>query len=192
MQNIIAQLEALLFIYGEPLEYKKIAKILNISTAEVKGAATELRSALENAGRGLTLVDQDEMLQLATKSEFGALLETVLKQELREQLSPASLEVLAIVTYAGPIARAEVDYIRGVNSTFSIRSLLLRGLISRDQDPHRGNAYIYKPSLELIRHLGITSTAELPEYERFRTLVTQMRQPALAPSSENDSSVASS
>jgi len=186
--NLTARLEALLFIYGEEMTYKKIASALNLSVEEVKSGAKELRLALESADSGLTLVEHDNSLQIATKAEFGALLDTVLKQELREALSPASLEVLSIVTYAGPISRSEIDYIRGVNSTFSIRSLLLRGLISRETDSQRGNSYIYNPSIELLHHLGITGVGDLPEYQRFRTLVTQMRQPISSSSEEEQAS----
>jgi segregation and condensation protein B len=89
---------------------------------------------------------------------------------LKEDLSPASLETLAIVAYKGPINRIEIDNIRGVNSSFILRSLLIRGLIDRQIDAHRANAYSYKPSFDLIRKLGIDSLEQLPDYEKFKTL----------------------
>lgn len=183
MEKTIASgaLEALLFIYGEPIDIKKAAKMLDVEPAAVKAAAQQLQTRLASEQSGLALLEHEGALQLTTRSEFGGLLQTVLKAELHEALSSASLETLSIITYAGPVSRAEIDYIRGVNSSFTLRALLLRGLIARENDPARANAYRYSPSVELLRHLGITTAADLPEYERFRTLVTAMRAPAPAP-----------
>jgi segregation and condensation protein B len=175
-----ASLEALLFIYGEPIAIKKIATLLGGDVSEVTAAARALREALTKDERGLTLVEHEAELQLATKAIFGTLLQTILKAELNESLTPAALETLSIITYAGPVGRAEIDYIRGVNSSFIIRALLLRGLITREGDPARANAYLYVPSVLLLRHLGVGSTNELPEYERFRTLVAAIRPAAPA------------
>jgi segregation and condensation protein B len=175
--NSTAALEALLFIYGEPVDAKKATKLLGISAEEFAVAVAELKKELASEGRGLTLVEHEGSVQIATKPQFSALLGTVLKAEMHEALSPASLETLSIVTYAGPIGRAEIDYIRGVNSSFTLRALLLRGLIDRDTDPERANAYRYKPSVELLHHLGVSSINELPEFERFRTLVATLKQP---------------
>jgi segregation and condensation protein B len=176
-----ASLEALLFIYGEPIALKKIATLLGGTLDDVRAAAEALRTALAADERGLTLLTHDDELQLTTKAAFGSLLQQVLKAEMNESLTPAALETLSVITYAGPIGRAEIDYIRGVNSSFTLRALLLRGLITREGDPARPNAYLYSPSAELLRHLGITSVNELPEYERFRTLVAAIRTPAPAP-----------
>jgi segregation and condensation protein B len=170
-------LEALLFIYGEPIEIKKAAKILDTSVKEITVAAEELRKELSAAGRGLILLEHETSLQLVTKPAFGQLLQVVLKAELNEALSPASLETLSIVAYAGPIARAEIDYIRGVNSSFTIRALLLRGLIEREPDPERANAYRYKPSVELLHHLGVSRVQDLPEFERFRAAASSIKTP---------------
>ncbi len=173
-----ATLEALLFIYGEPIDVKKAAKMLDVSVDDVKKAAADLSKELAAENRGLALLENDGCLQITTKAAFGGLLQTILKAELNEALSPASLETLSIITYAGPVSRAEVDYIRGVNSSFTVRALLLRGLIERDSDPQRINAYRYRPSVELLHHLGVTRVEELPEFERFRTLVSTIKNPA--------------
>lgn len=182
-------LEALLFIYGEPLSLKKAAQLLGGSVAELQSAATVLQKTLAGAERGLVLAENDGTLQLATKPAFGELLQAILKAELNESLTPAALETLSIITYAGPIARAEIDYIRGVNSSFTIRALLLRGLVERETDAARANAYRYRPSVSLLHHLGVGTTSELPEFERFRTLVASLRQaptePAAAQATES-------
>ena len=180
MENLHAKLEALLFIYGEPLEIKKIVKILsrnseNINESQVKTALHDLKSKLEAADRGLTLVVNDDYVELVTKSKFTGLLEQVTKEELKESLTPAALEALSIIAYTGPVPRSVIDYIRGVNSTFILRMLLLRGLIDRSFDPKRANTYIYKPSFELLRYLGLSRAQDLPEYSRFRELIEKLK-----------------
>jgi len=174
-KNLIAKLEALLFLYGEPIAYKKIAKILEIKESEIKEAAKEFAELLKAENRGLQLVADEEKIQLATKSDFSQLLEDVVKSELNEELSPASLETLSIITYSAPISRAEIEYIRGVNSSFILRALLIRGLIDRETDPHRANAFVYKPSFEFLKRLGLGRPEDLPEYAEFQKMVSALR-----------------
>jgi segregation and condensation protein B len=177
IEKIIAKLEALLFIYGEPLEIKKIAKTLKASEEEVKEAIKKLSSGLESGDRGLFLIQDKEKIQLTTKPELSGLLEAVVKEELHESLTPAALETLSIVAYAGPLTRAEIEYIRGVNSSFTLRNLLIRGLIERSPDPKRGNVFLYNPSMELLRHLGVSKAEDFPEYEKFKGLIEKLRNP---------------
>ena len=173
--NLIAKLEALLFLYGEPMAYKKIAKILEIKESEIKEAIKEFAELLKAENRGLQLVVDEEKIQLATKSDFSQLLEDVGKSELNEELLPASLETLSIITYSAPISRAEIEYIRGVNSSFILRALLIRGLIDRETDPHRANAFVYKPSFEFLKRLGLGRPEDLPEYTEFQKMVSALR-----------------
>lgn len=175
-KELTARLEALLFIYGESLAVRKIAGILNISEAETENAIAALDSELKQENRGLFLIRDQEKVQLSTKPTFGGLLDNIVKEEFKESLSPASLETLSIVLYANPISRAEIDFIRGVNSTFILRSLLIRGLVDRESDPERSNVYLYKPSFELLKYLGISKTEDLPEYQRFQALMENMRK----------------
>lgn len=181
MEKLIAQLEALLFIYGEPLEIKKIAKTLKAAEEEIKSAIDALEAELRSENRGLFLVRDREEIQLTTKPDFAKLLETVIKEELHENLTPAALETLSIVAYAGPLSRAELEYIRGVNSSFTLRNLLIRGLVERAPDPKRGNVFLYSPSFEFLRHVGVSQAGDLPEYEKFKTLIEKMRTSETAP-----------
>ncbi len=173
-QNASA-LEALLFIYGEPLELKKVAQTLGLKVEEVAAAAEALRQSLKARQSGLQLMQNGTQIQLTTSSLFAGLLEKVVKSELSENLTPAGLETLAIISYAAPISRAEIDYIRGVNSSFILRNLLLRGLIERSNDPQRGNAYVYGPSFDFLRYVGVSKADELPDYQKFRDLAKNVR-----------------
>lgn len=174
--NILAKIEALLFIYGEPIDIKKLAKILGLKESEVKDGLSALEEELSRSERGLVLVQDKNKAQLATKPEFSKLLEEITKQEFSETLTPAALETLSIISYAGPITRADIEYIRGVNSSFTVRSLLMRGLIEREVDPKRANAYLYSASFELLRHLGLSKNEDLPEHKKYKDLVAHLHQ----------------
>ncbi len=160
-------------MYGEPMSAAKIAKMLGVPEGEAQGTIEALRLELMRAERGLALVEHDAAVQLVTKPLFAPLLETFIQEEFAENLTPASLEALAIIAYAGPLTRAEVDYVRGVNSSFIVRALLLRGLIERKEE-RRGHSYLYGPSAALLKHLGAGRIEELPEYEKFHGLLAAM------------------
>src|SRR3989344_3816447 len=173
-KNLLSKIEALLFIYGEPMELKKLAKMLSVSDSDTKEGLRLLEEELVRAERGLALIRSGNKVQLATKPEFAKILEDITKQEFNEALTPAALETLSIVSYAGPISRADLEYIRGVNSSFTLRALLMRGLVERSVDPKRGNAYLYSPSFELLRHLGLDKVELLPDYEKYKSLVASL------------------
>lgn len=167
----VAKLEALLFVHGEPLTFKKIAAVLELEKKEVEEVVIELKKQLEADSRGLALVSDGEKVQLVTKPQFGKILEDFVKEELSEDLTPASLEALSIVAYFGPISRARIEYLRGVNSIFILRSLLLRGLVERFPDPDRPNAFLYRPTFEAWRHLGMKGKEDLPDFEKYQELL---------------------
>lgn len=164
--NIEKLLEAILFVMGEPASFERLAKILECPKSEVKSAAEALEENLNN--RGLRLMMKDESLLLATAPECTKVIADFKKEEVSGELTKASLEALSIVVYKGPITRPEIDYIRGVNSTFILRNLMVRGLIERTPNPKDARSYLYKPSFDLMQHLGVAKMEELPEYEEFR------------------------
>lgn len=174
--TLMSKLEALLFIYGEPMEAKKLAKILGVKDAEIAGGLELLEKELQREERGLTLVMDKGKVQLVTKPLFAKLLEDITRQEFTEVLTPAALETLSIIAYAGPISRADIEYIRGVNSSFIMRALLMRGLVERSVDPKRSNTYLYSTSFELLRHLGLTKNSDLPDYSKYKELVAHMHE----------------
>ncbi len=169
----LAALEALLFLHGEPLTLKRLEAILEIEPGRGKELADRFAENLRAAERGLTLVVDADKVQLVTKPQFHAILEAFIKEQLTEDLTPASLETLAIIAYFGPISRARIDYQRGVNSTFILRSLLLRGLVERSADPDHANSYLYNASFDFWRHIGVQRAADLPDFEKFRGLLNQ-------------------
>ena len=189
MDKKLASLEALLFIHGEPLSYKKIEAVLGLKKDEIEAVVAELKKQLEQSGRGLQLITDKEKMQLTTKPEFNKILEDFVKEEITEDLSPASLEALAIVAYLGPISRPRIEYLRGVNSSVILRSLSIRGLIERMPDPAHSSGFLYRTTFDLMKHLGIKEKEELPEFEKFQDLlkVFDAQNAATAPKLESES-----
>ena len=184
MENLLSKIEAVLFAYGEPISIERLGKILKINPAELESALKDMETELSRQERGIVLIKNVGKIQLATKPELTGLLEGIIKQEFTEDLTPAALETLSIIAYAGPISRADIEYIRGVNSSFTMRNLLLRGLAERTIDPKRANAYIYTASFDLIKRLGILKVEDLPDYEKYKQMVKNLHEASLNPAQQ--------
>jgi segregation and condensation protein B len=169
-----AQLEAVLFWKGEPVSIKKLAAILDKNEDEVKAGLTELETNLQ--GRGIELVYKEDEVMLGTHKDMSALIQKLTKEELVRDLGKAGLETLSIILYQGPVARRDIDYIRGVNSNFILRNLLVRGLIERVQHPEDQRSFIYKPTFDLLGYLGVSKLEELPEYLAVRNEIQSYQQ----------------
>lgn len=162
--NLSSKIEAVLFYKGEPVSISKLASILETDETSIKEAIGDLKEKLN--GRGVSLVEKEDEIMLGTKPELSSLIEKIAKEELSKDIGKAGLETLSIVLYKGPISRSEVDYIRGVNSSFIVRNLLIRGLIERVQNKNDSRSYLYKPSFDLLSLLGVEKIDDLPDRDR--------------------------
>ncbi len=160
-------IEAILFWKGEAMTLPELCRALKLPSNEVKKGLTALQESL--MGHGITLIQNEDEIALVTVPEAHELIERMRKEELSRDLGKAALETLSVVLYKGKVSRRDIDYIRGVNSTAILRSLLIRGLIERRQSEHDERMFLYHPTTELISLLGITSVEELPEYAGVKT-----------------------
>jgi segregation and condensation protein B len=165
--NLEAKIEAVLFFKGEPLSLRKLGDILKVEEEEIKHALENLKNNL--AGRGVALIENGNQVTLGTSPEYSKLIENLQKEELNKELSKASLETLSIILYKGGASRAEIDYIRGVNSSFTLRALSVRGLVDKTADLRDSRRYIYKPSFDTLAYLGVRSPEELPEWQEVKS-----------------------
>ncbi len=140
MKSII---ESILFSTGEPISIEKLAKLLEKNKEEIRSVVDELEKDYEDKDGGLRIIRKNENIQLVSSSKNSPYVEKLIRDELQEDLTPASLETLSIIAYKGPITRAEIEEIRGVNSTFILRNLLIRGLTERKGHPEDARAYVY-------------------------------------------------
>jgi segregation and condensation protein B len=163
--NKIAQkIEAYLFFQGEPVTVKNLSKVLDLNIDDIESGLSIL-SKKTDTDAGIVLIRYDDMITLGTHVDVNDFIEKIIKDDLQKDLGKSSLETLAIILYQGPVKRADIDYVRGVNSQFILRNLLIRGLITRVDDPADERAFLYRPSLELLAFLGITDIKQLPDFE---------------------------
>lgn len=156
-----AAVQALLFASGEPLEKKRLASLLGMTGAELAVALKALSAELE--GSGIALVETAAEAQLRTAPEAATLVKKLRESELARDLGKASLETLAIVAYQhGGATRSEIDWVRGVNSSASLRTLLMRGLVEGAEDARDKRRVRYALTTEVLAHLGIANASELP------------------------------
>jgi len=160
--NKSSELEALLFFKGEPVAKKKLADLLTITGPELAQAIQELETNLQT--RGLRLIQKEDVLELRTAPESAKLIEDLIKEDLHRDLGKAGLETLSIVLYKAPVTKRDIDYIRGVNSAFILRNLMIRGLVERTTSRDDARSFVYSPTTDMLAYLGIEKLTDLPEY----------------------------
>ncbi|MEX1172700.1 MAG: SMC-Scp complex subunit ScpB [Chloroflexota bacterium] len=176
-----AALEALLFVAERPLGRREIAQLAGTDRETVDARLGDLEVALQ--ARGLRLVTDGDRVELATAPEGGALVARYVGADA-VRLSPASLETLAIVAYRQPVTRSAVERIRGVDSDYTIRTLLHRRLIVELGRSHAaGRPFLYGTGFEFLERFGLTSLDELPPLDAdvADRLATEGGEPLTAP-----------
>ncbi|MCX6712210.1 MAG: SMC-Scp complex subunit ScpB [Candidatus Vogelbacteria bacterium] len=167
--DLEAKIEAILFYKAEAVTVSQLVKWLALSASEIEAGLANLAISLTN--RGVKLIKVGEEVMLGTAPETSSLIEQITKEDLSRDLGKAALETLTLIIYEGPLSRAEIDYVRGVNSSFILRHLLVRGLVEREIDKKDARRFIYRPTIDLLRHLGIEKVEDLPEYEAVKKQV---------------------
>ncbi len=161
MNNSLSQtIEAILFATAEDYTVASLAKLLGVSAEDVGQALIEVSASLE--GHAMMLVRQGDTVTLATRPEHSAVLETIRKEELQKDLSKASAETLAVIVYKPGATKAEIELIRGVNASYSLRALQIRGLI---ETQGTGRAVTYHPTLALLESFGVADSEQLTQGE---------------------------
>jgi len=167
-------LESLLFASNEPQTLEDLSKILNVSTEEIEAALLKLQQYYLENKRGLKLLNNNNKWLLSINPENAPYLNKLKKEVLEGDLSPAALETLSIIAYRGPISRAEINEIRGVDSSYILRQLFLRELIERFPSPQRQNIFLYQVSFKFLEHLGLTKVQDLPNYEELHQKISNL------------------
>jgi segregation and condensation protein B len=155
-----AQLEALLFVAERPLARSEIATLAGVDRETVDARIGDLQVSL--AERGVRLVESGERVELATATEAGALIARYVGADA-PKLSTPSLETLAIVAYRQPCTRATIERIRGVDSDYTLRTLLHRRLVvelGRSEAP--GRPILFGTGFDFLERFGLTSLEQLP------------------------------
>ncbi len=165
-----SKIEGLLFYKGEDLSISKLAELLESTNEDIENAINKLRESLVN--RGILLIQKDDKVLLGVSSDLSPLIEKIRKEEITKELSKASLETLSIILYKNGVSRSDIDYIRGVNSSFILRNLLVRGLVEKVVDVKDSRKILYRPTFDTLSYMNITSIDQLPNYEQVVSSLT--------------------
>jgi len=160
--NLGKQIEGVLFYKTEPVKKSFLMKFFDVGEGEINETISALGERLQEGATRLVVTDTE--VQLVTATELADIIEKLRKDDLKKTIGRAGAETLAIVLYRGPLTRADIDRVRGVNSTFILRNLLIRGLVERRNNPKNKQSFLYAATPNLMNHLGITKKEELEQF----------------------------
>lgn len=159
MEQLSGKIITTLFLSGDPVNIKTLCEILEVSDSDIRSAINEVKQKLNASD--LDLIDQNNQLTITTQSAYADIAAHLREYELSSELTPAQLQTLTIVAYMGPINNANVSFIRGVQSSQTLRSLATRGLITKSDTS-------YNVSIDSMKYLGISNISDLPSYNETR------------------------
>jgi len=165
-------LETMMFIWGEPLEVKDAAEVLEADKKGIRELFRELQSEYEQEGRGIRIREVDDAFGFVTLAENDLFLKKLCTPVRVRRLSQAALEVLAIIAYRQPVTRSEIDSIRGIKSERVIDGLIDKDLVEvSGRSEGVGRPLLYGTTKEFLKKFGFSSLKDLPEvpeYEEMR------------------------
>lgn len=159
-----AALEAIIFASGEPVPAARVSLVLGVPEADVYACAENLAEEYESENRGFRLVKLDKSLQMCSAPQYAKVIARVIEHRAPPKLSPPALETLAVIAYFQPVTRAYVDEVRGVDSSYTVSSLVDKGLIEpagKLEAP--GRPTLYKTTEAFLRVMGVSELSELPK-----------------------------
>jgi len=169
--ELVAVLEALLFVSGEPIPVARLATVIGVSKAEIEQALDLLSQQLAQDARGIQLVKLAGGYRLVTKPDYAPWLKRLDKAKAAQKLSRSALESLAIIAYKQPLVRSEIEVIRGVETSGVLRTLLERKLVrivGRKEVP--GRPIMYGTTKFFLEHFGLQDITQLPPLREFKEL----------------------
>ena len=161
--SLKGRIEAILFVAGEAVSIRDMAKALQIDEKELKTALNDIGSEYDYEQRGFMLKRFGDKVQLATRPLYSEDVLRLLQPVQQQSLSQAAMETLAVVAYKQPVTRAEVEQIRGVKCDYSLQSLTLKGLIQEaGRKDTIGRPILYATTDTFLSHFGIQGLEDLP------------------------------
>lgn len=171
--QLIQHIEAMLFAQGGAVSKKELLKRLSVDEGALSSAIASMQAV---SGRGVVVVDDGKSIELRTAPEVSEKIEEIHKEEFSRDIGRAGLEVLAAIMYRGPLTRSEIDFIRGVNSSQTVRTLLMRGFVRKVPNPKDERSFLYEPTTEILSQLGIITMQQLPEYDEVRSKLSALEE----------------
>jgi segregation and condensation protein B len=174
MNEYQQKIESLLFYKNQPLSFSWLSRVLGVSLNNVSEEVQGMMDHYQH--RGIELVVVDNTVSLVTHRNNSELINELADSQEAKELSKQALETLAIVVMKQQVTKAEIDFIRGVNSVYILRNLSVRGLIEKKTNPQDRRSPLYVPSIDLLSYLGIGSIEEIPGYQNFKEQLNTINQ----------------
>ena len=157
-------LEAILFASGDPVSIDRLADVLEIEREDVIDCVEALELSYEKNNSGIRIVRMEDAYQMCSSPEYAVVIVKTMRQRKPPKLSPAALEVLAIVAYFQPVTRAYIEDVRGVDSSYSVNMLTERGFIEpcgKLEVP--GRPTLFRTTENFLRVMELEQLEDLPE-----------------------------
>lgn len=168
MASLKSKIESLLFISNQPFTVKKLSSLTKADKDKVEGAIKELIGDYNAGDKGISVQKIGDKVQMVTAADNAKLIKDYIKEETTGELTKPALETLTIIAYRGPISKAELEQIRGVNCTIIIRNLLMRGLVESKEDKKKMQA-TYNITFDFLKFLGVNKQSDLPDFEKLNS-----------------------
>lgn len=163
LKELKATVEAMLFAHGEPVSTERLGEVLEMQVEDVERVLLCLSDDYAAEDRGICLLHLEDRWQLATKTKYAAPVKALLDNRRNTPLSPAALEVLAIIAYNQPVSRSFVEQVRGVDSSSTIQKLAQKGLVEEaGRLDLPGKPISFRTTDVFLRTFGLKSLADLP------------------------------
>jgi segregation and condensation protein B len=170
MDNLALQIQGVLFAHGGPMSRAELCRVLNASTEQLEHALSQLTASQT----GIALVDDGSEVELRAAPAAAEAIERMRKDAFSHTIGRAGLEVLAALLYKGVLTRAEVDFLRGVNSSQTLRTLTARGLVRKTPNPKDERSFLYEPTTELLAAMSVVHPTDLPDYAEVRKKLSEL------------------
>lgn len=167
MSKLAIHIESLLYVSSHALDVAKLRQLTEASAEDVDAALKELVERYRAHPGGIQLNHIGQSYQLSTAPEAAKVVQAFLEEEEKKELTKPGLETLTIIAYRGPITKAELELIRGVNCSLILRNLLIRGLVEAVSDGASMTTQ-YQVTFDFLHYLGIREAQELPDYMKLR------------------------
>ena len=162
-EEMISAFEALLYASGEPISIERVAQVFEIEPEEVVSVMEDLSARLKKNKSGLEIVRMENTYQLATKTEYADYIKKAFDIRRRTPLSPAALEVLAVVAYNQPVTKSFIEQVRGVDCSGVVTTLIEKGLVEeRGRLELPGKPLLYGTTKNFLRCFSLNDLTELP------------------------------
>lgn len=159
----LGALEAMLFAHAEPIETGRLAEAMYVDEGTAETLLLALQQQYDDRESGLTLLRFEDRWQLTTRPFYGEVVRRVLDTRRNAPLSPAALEVLAVVAYNQPVSRGFIEQVRGVDSSSTVANLLEKGLIEEaGRLDLPGKPLAFRVTDTFLRVFGLGSLNDLP------------------------------